>query len=166
MSDHKLSPEELKATLAKLTTKQRAFAEEYSIDKNATQAAIRAGYAAGSATVQGSRLLANAKVSKYAAHLCAEVTERAKYGAQEFFRDLLEVTEHARSLALQDDVEPAMIGAYRGMAETLGKHVDLQAFKERIEVETKTDAAETLEEALARAEAASKAALAGKRSVH
>jgi phage terminase small subunit len=45
-----------------LTPKQRAFVREYLIDLNATQAAIRAGYSANSAEVEGSRLLRNAKV--------------------------------------------------------------------------------------------------------
>jgi phage terminase small subunit len=45
-----------------LTPRQLRFAQEYVIDLNATQAAIRAGYAKGSAAVQGSRLLINAKI--------------------------------------------------------------------------------------------------------
>jgi len=45
-----------------MTPKQRRFVDEYLIDFNATQAAIRTGYAAGSAEVTGSRLLRNAKV--------------------------------------------------------------------------------------------------------
>ena len=46
-----------------LTGKQRRFAEEYLVDLNGTQAAIRAGYAADSAAVEASRLLRNAKVA-------------------------------------------------------------------------------------------------------
>lgn len=46
----------------KLTPKQAAFVNEYLIDLNATQAAIRAGYATGSADVTGARLLVNASV--------------------------------------------------------------------------------------------------------
>ena len=37
----------------KLTTKQRRFVEEYIVDYNATQAAIRAGYSENTATVIG-----------------------------------------------------------------------------------------------------------------
>lgn len=47
---------------AKLSPKQRSFVQEYLIDLNATQAAIRAGYSAKAAAVQGARLLTNAKV--------------------------------------------------------------------------------------------------------
>ncbi len=45
-----------------LTPKQARFVEEYLIDLNATQGAIRAGYSAKTAEVQGSRLLGNVKV--------------------------------------------------------------------------------------------------------
>lgn len=45
-----------------LTAKQTAFIAEYLIDLNATQAAIRAGYARKAAEVEGSRLLRNVKV--------------------------------------------------------------------------------------------------------
>lgn len=47
-----------------LTYKQMSFCCEYLVDNNATQAAIRAGYAADSAHVQGSVLLANPKLRK------------------------------------------------------------------------------------------------------
>ena len=46
----------------KLTPKQARFVREYLTDFNATQAVIRAGYSPNGASVQGSRLLANATV--------------------------------------------------------------------------------------------------------
>lgn len=45
-----------------LTDKQQRFVDEYLIDLNATQAAIRTGYSANSAHVTGSRLLSDAKI--------------------------------------------------------------------------------------------------------
>ena len=47
----------------KLTPKQRRFVDEYLLDLNATQAAIRAGYSACTANEQGARLLANASIA-------------------------------------------------------------------------------------------------------
>jgi phage terminase small subunit len=47
-----------------LTPKQAAFVREYMVDHNGTQAAIRAGYSARTASEQASRLLTNVKVSK------------------------------------------------------------------------------------------------------
>jgi phage terminase small subunit len=61
-----------------MTPKQRRFADEYLIDFNATQAAIRTGYAAGSAEVTGSRLLRNAKVQ--AAISAAQQQQTEKLG--------------------------------------------------------------------------------------
>ena len=45
-----------------LTPKQARFVEEYLVDLNGKQAAIRAGYSPKTAEVQGSRLLKNAQV--------------------------------------------------------------------------------------------------------
>lgn len=45
-----------------LTDKQARFVDEYLVDLNATQAAVRAGYSAKTANEQGARLLANVSV--------------------------------------------------------------------------------------------------------
>lgn len=50
------------AKLAVLEPRQQLFVQEYLIDMNGTQAAIRAGYSAKTAHEQASRLLANGKV--------------------------------------------------------------------------------------------------------
>lgn len=47
----------------KLTAKQQRFVEEYLVDLNATQAAIRAGYSKKTAQEQSSRLLSNVMVA-------------------------------------------------------------------------------------------------------
>ncbi len=56
-----------------MTAKQQRFADEYLIDCNATQAAIRAGYARNSANEQGARLLAKASVREYIDARLAEI---------------------------------------------------------------------------------------------
>ncbi len=48
-------------TKGKLTPKQARFVEEYLIDLNATQAAIRAGYSAKTANEQGAQLLVSVR---------------------------------------------------------------------------------------------------------
>ena len=48
----------------KLTPKQKRFVDEYLIDLNATQAAIRAGYSPKTANEQGARLLANVSIAQ------------------------------------------------------------------------------------------------------
>lgn len=62
--------------MAKLTDKQQCFVDEYLIDLNATQAAIRAGYSAKTADQQGSRLLANIKVKQAVAEKQAQRSKR------------------------------------------------------------------------------------------
>lgn len=51
--------------VANLTPKQQRFCDEYLIDMNATQAAIRAGYSKNTATAQGARLLTKVNVKAY-----------------------------------------------------------------------------------------------------
>ena len=62
--------------MAKLTDKQQRFVDEYLIDLNATQAAIRAGYSAKTADQQGSRMLANVKVKQAVAEKQAQRSKR------------------------------------------------------------------------------------------
>ena len=58
--------------MAKLTAKQQRFCDEYLIDLNATQAAIRAGYSKRTAAASAARLLRNVKVQEYIAQRMAE----------------------------------------------------------------------------------------------
>lgn len=64
-----------------LTDKQRRFVDEYLIDLNATQAAIRAGYSKKTAPEQASRLLTNVKVAEAIAAGKSELSKRAEITA-------------------------------------------------------------------------------------
>lgn len=57
-------------------SRQDVFVEEYLIDLNATQAAIRAGYSVKTANEQASRLLANVKIQTKIAKAMAERSKR------------------------------------------------------------------------------------------
>ncbi len=61
-----------------LTPKQARFVEEYLVDLNATQAAIRAGYSAKTAYSQGERLLRNVEVAAAVAEAKPARSERTK----------------------------------------------------------------------------------------
>lgn len=74
-----------------LTAKQQFFADEYLIDLNATQAAIRAGYSAKTATEQGSRLLSNVKVRAYIDGLMAEHSRRTGVNQERIIRELARI---------------------------------------------------------------------------
>lgn len=54
-----------------LPQKQQAFIDEFAVDRNATQAAIRAGYSKKTATEQGARLLTKV-------HIYTAINERLK----------------------------------------------------------------------------------------
>lgn len=65
-----------------LTDRQYRFVSEYLKDCNGKQAAIRAGYAAGSAEVSASRLLSQDKVRKIVDEHQAKLREKDKQAAE------------------------------------------------------------------------------------
>lgn len=80
------------------------FVDEYCIDMNGTQAAIRAGYSANSADVTASRMLANAKVAELVAAKKKEIADRVGESQESALRrwvaladvDVNELVEHRR----------------------------------------------------------------------
>lgn len=74
--------------MAGLTVRQQVFVQEYLIDLNGTQAAIRAGYSPRSADVEASRLLANAKVAEAVARAKAERSARIGLTADRVLEEL------------------------------------------------------------------------------
>ena len=64
-----------------LTPKQQAFVDEYLIDRNGTQAAIRCGYSSRTANEQASRLLANVKIQGAVAQGILAARQRAEITA-------------------------------------------------------------------------------------
>lgn len=109
-----------------LTPKQERFVAEYLKDLNATQAAIRAGYARANADVTGPRLLGNVGVAAAIAAGQARIAGKLEITAEKVLRDLEEV----RVLAIKD-------GAYGPAAKAIelhGKHIGM--FVERTENNT------------------------------
>lgn len=68
--------------------KRAAFVREYLIDLNATQAAIRAGYAKNSAHVTASRLLTDAKVSAMLAEAMKKRAEATDITAERVLKEI------------------------------------------------------------------------------
>lgn len=77
--------------MAKLTDKQRLFIDEYLVDLNATQAAIRAGYSPRSAGELGSRLRDNPPVRDAIDKAMAERSKRTGISADRVLRELARV---------------------------------------------------------------------------
>ncbi len=86
-----------------MTPKQRRFVDEYLIDLNATQAAIRAGYSKKTAQQIGSRLLLNVVVTAAVAVAKAERSERTKIDSDWVLKRLVsEVTADLAELYAHD----------------------------------------------------------------
>lgn len=115
-----------------LTAKQKVFCGEYIIDFNATQASIRAGYSKSSARQQGARLLTNAAIQSCVTKLVQTRLASLAYDAHALLSDMLEVFVAAKEEALREGGSQ-QITAFKGMADSVGKHVMVAAFKETID---------------------------------
>lgn len=74
-----------------MTNGQQRFADEYLIDLNATQAAIRAGFSKKSAYSQGARLLKNDKVARYIDQKRAEISEKCGITAERVLEEYAKI---------------------------------------------------------------------------
>ena len=70
-----------------MTPKQAAFVQQYLIDKNATQAAIRAGYSAKTASSAGERLLRNVEVCAAVEREMSDLAGRLGITAERVLRE-------------------------------------------------------------------------------
>lgn len=74
-----------------LTPKQRRFVDEYLIDLNATQAAIRAKYSAKTAASQGERLLRNVEIQRALAKRMKDREKRTEITQDRVLQELARV---------------------------------------------------------------------------
>ena len=75
----------------KLTVKQKRFVDEYLVDFNGTQAAIRAGYATRSAEVTAAKLLRNAKVQAEISRRQQDLQRRTEVSQDRVVKELMRV---------------------------------------------------------------------------
>jgi len=85
--------------MAKLTPKQKVFCEEYIIDLNGTQAAIRAGYSANSAKEIAYEHLTKPHIQDLVQELQAERSERTQVTSDYVFTAITETIERCRQNA-------------------------------------------------------------------
>lgn len=139
-----------------LTDKQETFCREYLIDLNATQAAIRAGYSENTAQEQGSQNLSKLIIQKRIAELKAERNGRLQIDADYVLQQAVKLHERC-----MQEVRPKMTGGVQKMEvnedndliayyefnasgaakalELIGKHVDVQAFRENVKASINDD---------------------------
>ena len=74
-----------------LSIKQRLFVSEYLVDRNGTQAAIRAGYSENSANEQAARLLANASIQSAINSGVVKIEQRNELKTDDIIRELYRI---------------------------------------------------------------------------
>ena len=74
-----------------MTPKQKAFVDEYLIDLNATQAAIRAGYSSKNADKIGHELLGKTRVSESISQAMADRSRRTGISQDRVIRELAKI---------------------------------------------------------------------------
>ena len=110
--------------MANLTPKQQRFVEEYLIDLNATQSAIRAGYSEKTAEQQGYQLLQKTSVLKAIEEAKNQVSKRTELTVDMVVNGLL---KEAQDYA-EGSTQSARVSAWAH----LGKHLGM--FKEKVEM--------------------------------
>lgn len=102
-----------------LNDKQKMFCDEYIIDLNATQAAIRAGYSEKTAYSQGQRLLKDVEIQRYIQERKADRMERTEITQDFVLKELLAIasvnaTDYARIVEKNAtvDIDGQMVQLY------------------------------------------------------
>lgn len=108
--------------MAKLTTKQKEFADEYILSGNAMQSAIKVGYSVNYAKSQSHKLLENVGIKTYIEERLAELDSQ-KIADQE------EILQYLTSVMRGEYREETLIGMGQGFQETT--YMDVGA-KDRI----------------------------------
>ncbi len=103
-----------------LTPKQACFVEEYLVDLNATQAALRAGYSPKTAYSQGERLLKNVEVHRAIQEAQEARSERTGITQDEVIQGL------KKEAALEGDgsSHSARVAAWAHLGKHLGIFTD------------------------------------------
>ena len=133
-----------------MNARQQRFVEEYLIDLNGTQAAIRSGYARSGAHVQAARLLSNAKVSRAIAEAKQRRSEVTEINAEWVLREAVALYERCvgevkpafnpQTRRQMKDPDGNLLFTFQAataarVLEIIGRHVNVGAFEERVKVE-------------------------------
>ena len=110
--------------VAKLTAKQQRFCDEYLIDLNATQAAIRAGYSEQSARQMGTQNMSKPSIKEYIENRMAEKEKELIADQDEVLKYLTavmrrEMSEHVVVTVTEEKsyYEPDELGVMRRRSE-------------------------------------------------
>lgn len=132
------------ADASTLTKKERIFADEYIKTTNATQSAIKAGYAEKSASSKGSQLLRKVKVRKYIDDVMEKRSKNTIATADEVLEYLTKVMNGEEKDAFGLD---ASIADRTKAAELLGKRHMLFTDKVKLDAEIEIDISDRMKQA-------------------
>lgn len=132
------------ADASKLTEKERRFADEYIKTTNATQSAIKAGYAENSASVTGSKMLRKPKVRQYIDEVMSERSKNTIATADEVLQYLSRVMNGEEKDAFGLDVS---VADRTKAAELLGKRHMLFTEKVKLDAEIEIDISDRMKQA-------------------
>lgn len=118
--------------MANLTPKQQRFVEEYLIDLNATQSAIRAGYSEKTAQEQSSRLLSNVMVQEAVQKAKNKLSERTELTVDMVVNGLL---KEAQDYA-EGSTQSARVSAWAHLGKHLGMFKDKVEHSGKLEIES------------------------------
>ncbi|WP_417431845.1 terminase small subunit [Kiloniella sp.] len=130
-----------------LSERQKRFVEEYLVDLNATQAALRAGYSPKSVKQNTNRTLKNPLVQAAIEHAKAARSQRLQVDADYVLKGAVELFERCmqRSPVADADGEYKFQHTGAGKAlEIIGRHVSVQAFKEKVEMSIENELVDRL----------------------
>jgi phage terminase small subunit len=130
--------------LKPLTARQQRFVEEYLIDLNATQAAIRAGYAPQSADVEGARQLRNASVRARIDIALAERSKRTGVNADIVIQELAKIARVNPIDVINPDTGEIKAGSTDDMAAIASVKVKVTPMKNGTAVEREVKMADKL----------------------
>lgn len=135
--------------------KQERFCQEYLIDLNATQAAIRAGYSEKTSGAIGGENLQKPEIKKRIQELIKEQEKRSGLTADKVINQIREILQTLRVKEEITDVQGLKTGKFRvyyshpiaalKASELLGKHLKL--FTDKVEHSFEKDLAEKLSSA-------------------
>ena len=108
--------------MAKLTAKQQIFCDEYLIDLNATQAAIRAGYSKKTAHVIGTENLEKPAIKEFLSTRQQARQERTEINQDYVLTVIQETIERCRVQNAEKQFDPRHV--LKG-CELLGKHLNI-----------------------------------------
>jgi phage terminase small subunit len=107
----------------KLSAKRQRFVDEYCVDFNGTQAAIRAGYSANSANMQAARLLTNDSVRKALDEKRLEIAESSKLKVSDVIDELRNIAFSDITQVISFSASKAKVKSSRKLTEDAKKTI-------------------------------------------